>query len=200
MRCAFGSSAFVLCGMFACLPVTRAAEPIPLGYCLVQADPNPDREDDPEEADPDPYYLRRNGKLQVQVRLVKDHPALSEILTLLRESTGLILEVDEGLHNHAPRFGSVQYPQTQAFTLMEMVAKRDLTDGRWIDIPGGYRLVGTTTHTSSDLLGQGSGPGVRGIYLWLSLATLIVLLFISGWVLLRQPRRPKAQATSPSNP
>jgi len=99
--------------------------------------------------DENPYYLRADPKLQVSLNVEADHPKLSQIVAKLRDVTGLDIEVDGGLQEHAPDYGVIQPSKGgyYAWQIMELVARKDLQHGYWEKNDWGYRLVGTSLAT-----------------------------------------------------
>jgi len=98
-----------------------------------------------EKAKPsaDPFELRRDRRLAVLVIVGGDKPKLEEILQSLRGATGLLLTVADNLADHEPDFGKVNLgAHPRAWQVMEMVAHRQLRNGRWEKTENGYRLTG----------------------------------------------------------
>ena len=136
----------------------------------------------------DAFYLRRNPALQVPIKLVEDDPKLPDILKRLRQATGLSLELDGNLGEHAPDFGSVQLDTVPAFSVMELVAATDLEGGQWVKTENGYRLVGTPSAGSkARALQASSSPFLLSYRAWLvgisltALAGITTALIVFTW-------------------
>ncbi len=90
----------------------------------------------------DPYYLRRDPKLQVRVDVRGLNPAVPALLDHLHARTGLTLALHPDLEGHRPQLGSVQLAGARAFTVMEMLAEQQMEGGHWDKVADGYQLVG----------------------------------------------------------
>ncbi len=90
------------------------------------------------------HPLRLDLKLQARLTVVEKNPKLSDLLDRLAESTGLSLTVADNLRYHDPDLGPIDFKNEFAFSLMEMIAERDLDDGRWEKTDDGYRLEGVS--------------------------------------------------------
>lgn len=93
----------------------------------------------PDQADP--YHLARDPRLTVPVTMVLERAELREVLQGLREATGVTLTLDKRLERHDPELGSLEMRKAPAWTIMKLVAQKQLDDGRWEKDGDGYRLV-----------------------------------------------------------
>lgn len=135
----------------------------------------------------DPFHLRRDPRLQKKVRLVGGNLSIGDILRAVEAATGVSFEVDSGLAGHAPDLGSVQMRDAPAYTVLEMVAQRQLENGRWAKSEKGYRLTGNS------LVPTPAGDSAWLIVWWV-LAGVVVLATL--YVLRRRLARKDKLATA----
>jgi hypothetical protein len=107
---------------------------------------------------PDHTYLLRDLKLHAKVTIVQDGPPLPEVLHTLSKATGLSLSVAKNLESHYPALGGVTMRNAPAWMVMKLVAEKDLEDGRWEKIEGGYRLIATRSLREKPVAGHPSQP------------------------------------------
>ncbi len=90
------------------------------------------------------HPLGLDPKLRAPLTIVEKNPKLLSLLDRLGACTGLDFTLADNLTYHDPVMGHFQLKNTFAYSLMEIIAQRDLDDGRWEKIDGGYRLEGTS--------------------------------------------------------
>ncbi|MCI0684849.1 MAG: hypothetical protein L0Y71_22355, partial [Gemmataceae bacterium] len=88
--------------------------------------------------------LRRDSRLAVRLNIFAEDPPVGEILDELRTATTLDLVLADDLTRHDPRLGELVMRNAPAFSFMEMIAERDLENGRWVKTDTGYRLEGVS--------------------------------------------------------
>ncbi len=137
--------------------------------------------------------LERDLKLHVSFNLDTSRPDLGHILEKLRAATGLEIETAAELANHQPDFGSIQPSKKgwHAFTIMRIVASRELENGRWEKTDRGYRLVGKSLAAApTPAAGKPAGAS-----LWLVGGAVLLgatLLSVGGFCVLKKRRLNKA--------
>lgn len=107
---------------------------------------------------PDHTYLLRDLKLHAKVTIVQDGPPLPEILHTLSKATGLSLSVAKNLESHYPALGGVTMRNAPAWMVMKLVAEKDLEDGHWEKMEGGYRLIATRSLREKPVAGHPGQP------------------------------------------
>lgn len=132
----------------------------------------------------DPFYLRRDPRLNAKLRLVEVSPSLHSVLGRLESATGLKITVDDALASHQPDLGDMQLPDVHAWGVMELIAKAQLAEGRWDKTATGYRLMGSST-VPAPVLTADSRMTVAFIALAVILALLAFHLTISVLALFR---------------
>jgi prepilin-type N-terminal cleavage/methylation domain-containing protein len=90
------------------------------------------------------HPLGRDVKLHSPVLCADENPTLSTLLDRLREKTGLQFTVAENLIYHEPELADLHRKHELVYTYMEILATRDLDNGRWEKTDGGYRLEGNS--------------------------------------------------------
>lgn len=111
------------------------------------------------------FPLRFDARCLAKLVLTDPRPKLDRLLHDLGDVSGLKLVVADRLTGHDPDLGHIKPDAYPVFALMELVAKRQLEDGRWEKIEGGYRLNGVST-----------APAKPASSLWRSLTAAALLL------------------------
>ena len=85
-------------------------------------------------------------------------PAVAHILQRIQEATGAEMTIAPELEKHLPDLGYIEQGKkgNYAWQLMEIVAKREIANGRWEKTAAGYRLCGVST------VPTGKGPVITG--------------------------------------
>lgn len=127
-----------------------------------------------------PLWL--DPKLRAPLTLVEKTPKLPSLLEGLRACTGLDFTLADNLTYHDPVIGHFQSKHTFAYTIMEIIAKRELDNGRWEKTDTGYRLEGTS---------QALKPPPPG-FPWLRVGLgLLPMVVIAGMIVWWERRRKK---------
>jgi len=87
------------------------------------------------------YPLRFDVKLRPPVTVEGSKHTLKGLLELLQKATGLKLTVAPNLEKHQPDFGHMQLPKVGSYSVMELIASRELEEGRWVKTVDGYQLT-----------------------------------------------------------
>lgn len=132
------------------------------------------------------FPLRRDARLSVAISVTADDPKLRELFGRLAEATGLTFALAENLAHHDPRFGNLALPAAPACIVMEMIAQKDLVDGRWEKTGTGYRLEGVSTRNSTG----------TSLLTWLVLGLALGLIGAALFLLLRKHPSAKRDAAS----
>src|SRR5437870_2782161 len=85
--------------------------------------------------------LHADPKLHRNLRIVDRNPTLESLFAKLETATKFKLTLDEKLTGHQPKFGRLQVYEAEAWSVMAMIAKVGLQDGRWEKTAEGYRLA-----------------------------------------------------------
>jgi hypothetical protein len=85
--------------------------------------------------------LKSVPALQVRITCSIPQPTVLQIITLLRERTGLRLVLDPSINTSQPALGSLTGVNVPAWILMEQLAHSKIVQGTWQRHDGGYRLV-----------------------------------------------------------
>ncbi len=117
------------------------------------------------------HPLGRDVKLNPPLFLAEKDPKLSYLLERLSASTGLRFTVADNLADHDPDLDDLYRKHELVHTYMEIIAKRDLDDGRWEKIEGGYRLEGVS---------RIARPPVRLAWLWITVGSLLTVALAGG--------------------
>jgi len=147
---------------------------------------------DPNE--PDPLYLRRDGRLQVFVEIEERGAKLSVLLERINKATSLLLTVDPSLADHQPDLGVIlqSKPGYRACDVMAIIERSQLENGRWVKTAKGYKLTGLSkaiapTGLAEDGVAPGTTEKTRRITPWLVAIGLVALaLTVGGAVYLRR--------------
>lgn len=113
-----------------------------------------------------PVNLRGDPRLKSLVALADARPKLAVLLDELRGATRLELTLAEQLAGHNPDFGVISTKNPYyAWQLMNLIAEKELRDGRWEKTDTGYRLTGTS-------LGSPDAPPRWNVSLLIALGAL----------------------------
>lgn len=85
--------------------------------------------------------LRRDPRLRVKMRVFANNLQLPELFDRVEKATGLKLTIDPKLKDHDPVLGSIQFKSAPACVVMEVMARRQLQEGRWLKTKDGYQLT-----------------------------------------------------------
>jgi hypothetical protein len=88
--------------------------------------------------------LGKDGRLHTRLTIVERDPELHDVLNRLGAATKLTFVLADNLADHDPDLGAMSLKNVHAFSFMELIAMRDLQNGRWTQIDGGYRLEGVS--------------------------------------------------------
>lgn len=175
---------YMLLGLLQVKGLTYARwNPIPGGYKLTAEEIVPDVRHDsipePDELDPTlpEVVIRSDSLLQAKLTVVQVNPTLSGLLAQLESATGLTFRPDSHLANHDPDFGDVQFRNVPAWTVMNLIAKTDLTNGHWEKVEGGYRLL-----ADASLRQRIPDPSRDWFWIWVvsAIALAVVLAVLVG--------------------
>lgn len=136
--------------------------------------------------------LAIDPKLQARVTIIANNPPLEEVLQRIREATGVALTLDPKIERHDPEFGSLQLPNTPAWTVMGLIAEKDLVEGRWEQVADGYRLTAQSSLREKPLPSASRWP--------ITLAAIGFLLAISGLIVFLRWKRGPARQTGATQP
>ena len=125
----------------------------------------------------DRFYLRRDARLQAKLSITTKQIALTDLLDKLADATGLRFELAHNLEDHQPALGQLDLKSVPAFSLMELIASRQMIDGRWIKTDAGYRLQG-----------QSRAADTSSALSWWVIAAFNLGLLASGALLLMRTR------------
>jgi hypothetical protein len=85
--------------------------------------------------------IRREPRLYGTFSVQRVRPTTEDFLDLLRSQTSLNLSADERLLNRQPNYGVWDVKQIQAWSVMELLASRQIVPTRWEKTDDGYVLV-----------------------------------------------------------
>ena len=136
------------------------------------------------------HPLGLDPKLRARLTVVEKQPKLSDVLARLGTCTGLNFDLADNLTHHDPDLGVVTLPNVAAYSVMELITDKDLDNGRWEKIDGGYRLEGVSRALRLP-------PGQFGLS-WALAALGLVLLAAGAFAMYRG--RGKKAAAAPSKP
>lgn len=124
------------------------------------------------------HPLGLDMRLRARLTVVENEAKLDDVLARLRAATGLTLTLADNLTGHNPDLGQLQMTDTFAYSFMEILAERDLENGRWEKTADGYRLEGNSTHFVAP-------PPTSTVGWWLAAVGLVLLiaatLFVVRW-------------------
>jgi hypothetical protein len=132
-------------------------------------------------SEPDPWYLRRDPKLQVKLPMEVTRPSVQELLERIERATNLKLTLAKNLEKHQPDFGEFQMRLAYAFNVMEIMEKKDLTDGHWVKTTDGYRLEGKSNIVVEE--GATVSPAI-----WFARGAVVIVVASCAFFYLRRNR------------
>lgn len=88
------------------------------------------------------HPLAADSRLRTPLRLVETQPPLVDILGRLTVATRLEFKLAENLADHKLDLGELALSKVAAYSVMELIAERQLENGRWEKTDSGYCLVG----------------------------------------------------------
>lgn len=149
----------------------------------------------------DPFRLRHDPRLSAWITVTAMNPPRAELMAAVTKATGVKLTVAENLANLDPKYGSVQLDGVRAWSVMEMMAIQNLTNGRWVETPdGGYCLEGEDKPTILTPPPASAEPppataaqpqGRRWLTLVTTGALIVLTLGFVGWRLWSARRKPE---------
>lgn len=152
--------------------------------------------------------LRTDSTLDALVTVDELNPELAGILQRLADATALRFTVDESLAGHAPAYGSVQFRNVPARMVMNFVADRQMKNGQWQRINGGYKLLGESAARprpskpapASGTPGDSDGRGGLHWTFWLGLNAVVLVAVCLGIALRRRRVQGRASGASHTSP
>jgi hypothetical protein len=133
------------------------------------------------------HPLGADTKLRSRLAVVEKHPKLKDMLGRLATCTGLSFSVADNLTHHDPDLGYIDLKNTTAYAIMEIIAERDLDNGRWEKIDGCYRLEGVSRILP---------PPSRFPWLWTAIGLSAALAPAAAFTIYRRRRKPAAMVPS----
>jgi hypothetical protein len=152
--------------------------------------PAPPKTSSGQPVSPPPWLhaLYQDSRLRATLSVVQVDPPLPELFQKLEEATGLKFSLANEVANHAPKYGSVQFPKIKAVSLMKWMAETQLEEGRWEKTDTGYHLTAAASLSPAPAPPSGKGHPWAIAVLFL----VIPLLVIGGWFIWRARRAKKA--------
>jgi hypothetical protein len=90
----------------------------------------------------DAHPLRRDDRLRAMVQVDLGNPNLADLFERIKIASGVELELSPELSGHAPKLGYIG--SGACYNLMELMATKDIENGRWDKTATGYRLQGVS--------------------------------------------------------
>jgi hypothetical protein len=90
------------------------------------------------------HPLAGDRKLHARLSIVDKSPKLAHVLAQLSVASGRTLTLSDHLSSHEPELGVLEIADARVYAIMELIAARELKDGKWEQSPDGYRLTGTS--------------------------------------------------------
>ena len=143
--------------------------------------------------------LASDPALRVRISGRWANAPLTDILSHLAEKTGRRIELDPKLADRAPALGSMALANVPAWQVMDELATKNVGQGRWESVEGGYRLQGRQEifATSTPPAGvQWNYWGIAALVLAL-LGVVLGVLYYRRWCGKRATPRPP---TAPETP
>lgn len=88
------------------------------------------------------HPLGTDVRLHERLTIMENMPQLRHLLARLETATGLKFTLTDELADHEPNLGHLQLKNVRAYSVMEVIAERDLEKGRSEKTEKGYRLTG----------------------------------------------------------
>jgi hypothetical protein len=128
------------------------------------------------------HPLAADLRLRARLKLVATQPPMADVFALLAKATGLEFTLAENLAAHSPDMGELALPNVAAYSVMEIIAQRDIEDGRWEKTESGYRLFGKS------LVPLPPSPPTR----WPIVAAVVAAgILCTGFLIVRYRRLPR---------
>jgi hypothetical protein len=113
---------------------------------------------------------------------VEERPKLADLLGRMSKTSQLKFTLAENLTNHDPNLGVVSQPASMAvYMVMEFITDKDLDNGQWEKIDGGYILTGT----SKMLPPPPAPPPGRFPWAWAAVVLAGTLIGVGAFVMYR---------------
>ncbi len=143
--------------------------------------------------------IRQDPRLHAKVTLNMANPSVAEIFARIKDASGVELAVSPQLRDHRPQLGHIG--SGACYNLMELLAEKDIENGRWEKTATGYRLTGISRAAAAPAPVAGDGPPVAAAppvdrpFPWMLVITAgifgVLLMFgfamWVAWLLLRRP-------------
>jgi hypothetical protein len=100
----------------------------------------------PLASEKDRHPLIVDKRLYALVHVEPNRPSIQHILFRIQEATKLTMELGPGLEKHAPDLGYINPAKNgwYAWSLMEIIQRKELENAQWERTVSGYRLNGTS--------------------------------------------------------
>ena len=115
--------------------------------------------------------------LRARFTVVEKKPKLDDMLRRLADATGLTFSLADNLSHHDPNLGEMDLKNVYAYSLMGIIARHDLDNGRWEKTETGYRLEGVSRSLRS--------PPSRFPWAWAAIGVAVMLMAAGAFVIFR---------------
>ena len=126
------------------------------------------------------FPLRMDPKLRGKIGRIGPEADLNDLLERVRSTSARKLVLAENLTYHDPKFAGVVVVDAPAWMAMELLAKRDIDDGKWIKTEEGYRLEGVSKSLRTPPV------GTPFPWTWVIAGSAVSVTAIAGVVLYRR--------------